>query len=375
VWLWLTAEPGQMTHLYFEASAVVITLVMLGKWLELRAKRQTTSAIRALHALRPPLAHVMLKSGETVDVPVSEVLCGDVVVVMPGERMPVDGELSQGHTQVDESMLTGEPLPVAKALGALLTGGSINGDGQVRMRVTAVGADTVLARIIGLVEDAQAGKAPIQRLVDHVSAVFVPAVLVLAVVTLGGWLWTGHSVELSLIHAVAVLVIACPCSLGLATPAAIMAGTGVAAGFTLTNAPFISFGFDRNSCPGGALFLRNSAYLATSAVVPELPTGNAPRSGSVWVACSGASETVYEWGGGGGAANSRSGTLANTWGVVGESNDCFQGPSVCNGAWNHLAFTYGAGNNMIIYRNGVAVRTCASSACAAAAAQRAVAVC
>jgi P-type Cu+ transporter len=229
VWLWLTAEPGQMTHLYFEASAVVITLVMLGKWLELRAKRQTTSAIRALHALRPPLAHVMLKSGETVDVPVSEVLCGDVVVVMPGERMPVDGELTQGHTQVDESMLTGEPLPVAKALGAPLTGGSINGDGQVRMRVTAVGADTVLARIIGLVEDAQAGKAPIQRLVDQVSAVFVPVVMLVALATLVGWLWAGEPVEVALIRAVAVLVIACPCALGLATPVAIMAGTGVAA--------------------------------------------------------------------------------------------------------------------------------------------------
>jgi len=229
VWLWLTAEPGQMTHLYFEASAVVITLVMLGKWLELRAKRQTTSAIRALHALRPPLAHVMLKSGETVDVPVSEVLCGDVVVVMPGERMPVDGELSEGHTQVDESMLTGEPLPVAKAPSALLTGGSINGDGQVRMRVTAVGADTVLARIIGLVEDAQAGKAPIQRLVDQVSAVFVPVVMLVALATLVGWLWAGESVEVALIRAVAVLVIACPCALGLATPVAIMAGTGVAA--------------------------------------------------------------------------------------------------------------------------------------------------
>ena len=229
VWLWLTAEPGQMTHLYFEASAVVITLVMLGKWLELRAKRQTTSAIRALHALRPPLAHVMLKSGETVDVPVSEVLCGDVVVVMPGERMPVDGELSEGHTQVDESMLTGEPLPVAKAPGALLTGGSINGDGQVRMRVTAVGADTVLARIIGLVEDAQAGKAPLQRVVDQVSAVFVPVVMLVALATLVGWLWAGESVEVALIRAVAVLVIACPCALGLATPVAIMAGTGVAA--------------------------------------------------------------------------------------------------------------------------------------------------
>ena len=229
VWLWLTAEPGQMTHLYFEASAVVITLVMLGKWLELRAKRQTTSAIRALHALRPPLAHVMLKSGETVDVPVSEVLCDDVVVVMPGERMPVDGELTQGHTQVDESMLTGEPLPVAKALGAPLTGGSINGDGQVRMRVTAVGADTVLARIIGLVEDAQPGKAPIQRLVDQVSAVFVPVVMLVALATLVGWLWAGEPVEVALIRAVAVLVIACPCALGLATPVAIMAGTGVAA--------------------------------------------------------------------------------------------------------------------------------------------------
>jgi Cu+-exporting ATPase len=229
VWLWLTAEPGQMMHLYFEASAVVITLVMLGKWLELRAKRQTTSAIRALHALRPPLAHVMLKSGETVDVPVSEVLCGDVVVVMPGERMPVDGELSEGHTQVDESMLTGEPLPVTKAPGALLTGGSINGDGQVRMRVTAVGADTVLARIIGLVEDAQAGKAPIQRLVDQVSAVFVPVVMLVALATLVGWLWAGQPVEVALIRAVAVLVIACPCALGLATPVAIMAGTGVAA--------------------------------------------------------------------------------------------------------------------------------------------------
>ena len=229
VWLWLTAEPGQLPHLYFEAAAVVITLVMLGKWLELRAKRQTTSAIRALHALRPPLAHVMLKSGETADVPVAEVLRGDVVVVMPGERVPVDGELMEGHTQVDESMLTGEPLPVSKAPGAPLTGGSINGDGQVRMRVTAVGAATVLARIIGLVEDAQAAKAPIQRLVDQVSAVFVPVVMLVALATLLGWWWAGQPVELALIRAVAVLVIACPCALGLATPVAIMAGTGAAA--------------------------------------------------------------------------------------------------------------------------------------------------
>lgn len=229
VWLWLTAAPGVMPHLYFEASAVVITLVMLGKWLEVRAKRQTTSAIRALHALRPPVAHVVLKSGETADVPVAEVLRGDTVVVLPGERIPVDGQVQEGHTQVDESMLTGEPLPVAKEPGAPLTGGSINGEGRVLMRVSAVGRETVLSRIIGLVEDAQAAKAPIQRLVDQVSAVFVPVVMAVALATLLGWLAAGEPLEVSLIRAVAVLVIACPCALGLATPAAIMAGTGVAA--------------------------------------------------------------------------------------------------------------------------------------------------
>jgi Cu+-exporting ATPase len=229
VWLWLSTPQGQMPHLYFEASAVVITLVMLGKWLELRAKRQTTSAIRALHALRPPIAHVVLKSGETADVPVAEVLRGDTVVVLPGERIPVDGELIEGRTQVDESMLTGEPLPVGKDLGAALTGGSINGEGRVRLRVSAVGRDTVLSRIIGLVEDAQAAKAPIQRLVDRVSAVFVPVVIAVALATFVGWMVAGQGLEVALIRAVAVLVIACPCALGLATPAAIMAGTGVAA--------------------------------------------------------------------------------------------------------------------------------------------------
>ena len=228
MWLWLTSEPDVMVHLYFEGSAVVITLVMLGKWLEARAKRQTTSAIRALHALRPDVAHLMGLDGE-VDVPVAEVLAGDRLVVKPGERFPVDGTLLEGHTQVDESMLTGEPLPVAKDAGGALTGGSINGEGRVVMQVRAVGSETVLSRIIRLVEDAQAAKAPIQRLVDQVSAVFVPVVLVLALVTLLGWWLTGHTFEVALIHAVAVLVIACPCALGLATPAAIMAGTGVAA--------------------------------------------------------------------------------------------------------------------------------------------------
>lgn len=231
MWLWLTAptdHPGHVPHLYFEASAVVVTLVLLGKWLEARAKRQTTAAIRALHALRPDVVHLLSKTGE-VDVPVAEVMVGDRLVVRPGERIPADGVVTEGQTQVDESMLTGEPLPVARELGGRLTGGSINGDGRIVMQVQAVGSETVLAQIIRLVEDAQAAKAPLQRLVDKVSAVFVPVVLGLALITLLGWLWAGAGTEAALIHAVAVLVIACPCALGLATPAAIMAGTGVAA--------------------------------------------------------------------------------------------------------------------------------------------------
>ncbi|MDP2451983.1 MAG: heavy metal translocating P-type ATPase [Polaromonas sp.] len=229
MWLWLSAEADTMPHLYFEASAVVVTLVLLGKWLEARAKRQTTAAIRALHALRPEVAHVLQGTGEEADLPVAEVLLGDRLVVRPGERIPMDGLLQEGQTQVDESMLTGEPLPVTKQPGDKLTGGSINGDGRVVLQVSAVGSESVLAHIIRLVEDAQAAKAPIQRLVDQVSAVFVPVVLVIALATLLGWLAVGTSVEVALIHAVAVLVIACPCALGLATPAAIMAGTGVAA--------------------------------------------------------------------------------------------------------------------------------------------------
>ena len=257
VWLWLTAAPGTVPHLYFEGSAVVITLVLLGKWLEARAKRQTTAAIRALHALRPELAHLIRgrwpaaatgrpeqsaapsggsdphnvgeRGGLTVDVPVAEVLVGDRLAVLPGERVPVDGTLLEGRTQVDESMLTGEPLPVPREPGDRLTGGSINGEGRVVLQVTAVGSETVLSRIIRLVEDAQAAKAPIQRLVDRVAAVFVPAVLGIAALTLAGWLWSGASFETALIRTVAVLVIACPCALGLATPTAIMAGTGVAA--------------------------------------------------------------------------------------------------------------------------------------------------
>ncbi len=230
VWLWLTAADGQMVHLYFEGSAVVITLVLLGKWLEARAKRQTTEAIRALHALRPERARVITRDGET-EIPIEELLVGDRLVVLPGERLAADGVVLEGETQVDEALLTGEPLPVHKKVDAHVTGGSINGEGRVVVRVTATGTATVLANIIRLVEDAQAAKAPIQRLVDQVSAVFVPVVLVLALLTVLAWWFTGHALEVSLIHGVAVLVIACPCALGLATPAAIMAGTGVAAKF------------------------------------------------------------------------------------------------------------------------------------------------
>jgi len=232
-WLWWThAQAGHGAHgapdLYFESAAVVITLVLLGKALEARAKRQTTAAIRALQALRPDTVNRLGPQGE-VSVPLSQVLVGDTLVVRPGERIPTDGVLTEGSSHVDEAMLTGEPLPVAKAEGDRLTGGAVNGEGRLVMRVLAVGGQTMLAQIIRRVVDAQAAKAPIQRVVDRVSAVFVPTVLVVALLTGLGWWWTGAGGEVALIRAVAVLVIACPCALGLATPAAIMAGTGAAA--------------------------------------------------------------------------------------------------------------------------------------------------
>jgi Cu+-exporting ATPase len=221
------AEHG-MPHLYFEAGAAVITLVLLGKWLEGRAKRQTTEAIRALQALRPETARVR-RAGAEVEVAVDRVGVGEVVVVRPGERVPADGEVIEGRTHADESMLTGESLPVPKGPGDKVTGGAVNAEGLIALSVTAVGAQSVLARIIELVESAQAKKAPIQRLVDRVSAVFVPVVLLIAAATLLGWGLATGNWEHALLNAVAVLVIACPCALGLATPTAIMAGTGVAA--------------------------------------------------------------------------------------------------------------------------------------------------
>ncbi|PZP90848.1 MAG: copper-transporting ATPase [Variovorax paradoxus] len=228
VYLLLAHAAHGTPHLYFEASAVVITLVLLGKWLEARAKRQTTDAIRALNALRPEYARVR-RDGQEHEVPVAEVHSGDEVVVRPGERIPVDGVVLEGASQVDESLITGESLPVAKHAGDTVTGGAVNAEGLLLVRTTAVGAESTLARIVRLVESAQAKKAPIQRLVDRVSEVFVPVVLVIALATLLGWGLVTGNWEAAILNAVAVLVIACPCALGLATPTAIMAGTGVAA--------------------------------------------------------------------------------------------------------------------------------------------------
>ena len=217
-----------MGHYYFESSAVVITLVLLGKWLEARAKRQTVAALRALESLRSTDA-IVRRGGHDVTVPVGQVRVGDIVVVRPGDRVPVDGVVTEGSSHLDESLLTGESLPVSKAVGDSVTGGAVNADGLLVLEATAVGGATMLSQIIKLVEDAQAVKAPIQRLVDKVSAVFVPVVLLISVATFFGWgLLTGDW-QHALLNAVAVQVIACPCALGLATPTSIMAGTGVAA--------------------------------------------------------------------------------------------------------------------------------------------------
>jgi Cu+-exporting ATPase len=226
LYLWLAA--GHAEHLYFEAAAVVIALVLLGRWLEARAKKQTSEAIRLLGQLRPATARV-LRDGVERQVALDDVLLGDRVVALPGERIAVDGVIREGATSVDESMLTGESLPVDRHPGDRVAAGALNATGRIVVETTAVGGDTMLAKIIRLVEDAQAAKAPIQRLVDRIAAVFVPIVLAIAAVTVTGWLVAGAPLATAVINAVSVLVIACPCALGLATPTAIIAGTGVAA--------------------------------------------------------------------------------------------------------------------------------------------------
>jgi Cu+-exporting ATPase len=215
-------------HLYFEASAVVITLILLGRTLEDRARRGTTAAIRALMALRPETA-VIDRGGEPLELPLALVRSGDIAIVKPGARIPVDGTVVEGTSQADESLITGESLPVEKGPGDTVVGGAINGDGLLRVAVTAIGAETRLAHIIAAVQGAQASKAPVQRLVDRISAVFVPVVVGLAVLTFFGWWGVTGDVTAAILNAVALLVVACPCALGLATPTAIMVGTGLAA--------------------------------------------------------------------------------------------------------------------------------------------------
>ncbi len=211
--------------LYFESAAMIITLVMLGKTLEARSKGKTGAAIKTLMDLSPKTATI-LKDGKEYEVHIDDVKTGDIIVVKPGEKIPVDGEIIEGHTTVDESMLTGESIPVEKQFGDKVTGASINKNGYIKFRVTNVGKDTVLAQIIKMVEDAQGTKAPIAKLADKVSAKFVPTVLIIAFLACIGWLITGESLSFAVTVFVAVLVIACPCALGLATPTAIMVGTG-----------------------------------------------------------------------------------------------------------------------------------------------------
>jgi len=225
--VWALAS-GDGEHLYFEASAAVIALVRTGKWLEARARRQAGAAIRALEKLRPERARVR-RDGAEREIAVTELRAGDLIVVRPGERIAADGVVREGASSADESLLTGESLPVPKEPGSAVTGGAVNGEGVLVIEATALGAESRLAQMVRLVEDAQAQKPPVQRLVDRVSAVFVPVVIGIAALTFMGWWLAGAGLEPAAVNAVAVLVIACPCALGLATPAAIMAGTGTAA--------------------------------------------------------------------------------------------------------------------------------------------------
>lgn len=236
LYLWLRPTGGgphaphsaQAAPLYFEASAAVITLVLVGKWLEQRAKHQTTAAIRALHSLRPATAR-RLQAGMATEVPVEQIRVGDLVQLLPGDRAPVDGVVTEGRSHLDLALVTGESLPIVRETGDVVIGGAINLDGVLTLRTTAIGTETVLSRVIRLVENAQAGKAPLQRLVDRASAIFVPVVLGIAALTFLAWWSAAGAWEPALLNAVAVLVIACPCALGLATPTALLVGTGIAA--------------------------------------------------------------------------------------------------------------------------------------------------
>ncbi len=220
--------PAPARAVYFEAASVIVVLILLGRWLEARARGQTGAALQRLAGLQPRVARVE-RAGAEVDLPLEELCVGDILRLRPGERVAVDGTVLDGETWVDEAMLTGEAAPVAKAAGATVTGGTVNGTGSIRYRATRVGSDTTLARIMAMVEDAQGAKLPIQALVDRVTLWFVPAVMALAVLTVAVWLVFGPGPGPALVAGVSVLIIACPCAMGLATPMSIMVGTGRAA--------------------------------------------------------------------------------------------------------------------------------------------------
>ncbi|TDL84901.1 heavy metal translocating P-type ATPase [Meridianimarinicoccus aquatilis] len=222
--------PEGVRAVYFEAAAVIVVLILIGRWLEARAKGRTGAAIQALLGLQVRTARVV-RGGDTVEVDVDALAVGDVILVRPGERIPVDGEVTEGSSNVDESMITGEPVPVQKAAGAAVTGGTVNGTGSLTFKAARVGSDTTLAQIIRMVEEAQGAKLPIQGLVDRVTLWFVPAVMAMSALTVMVWLLVGPDPALTfaLVAGVSVLIIACPCAMGLATPTSIMVGTGRAA--------------------------------------------------------------------------------------------------------------------------------------------------
>ena len=230
LWPTIVMQAGREPETYFDSSTIIVGLILLGRWMEARAKRQTAGAIRALVGLQARTARVV-RGDQEVDVPIEQVLAGDLVRVRPGEKLPVDGIVTEGSSSVDQSMLTGESMPVEKGPGDEVIGATLNGPGSLVFRATRVGRDTVLAQIVRMVEQAQGSKAPIQALADRISAVFVPLVLLLAALTFVVWLVFGPepSFTLGLIAAITVLIIACPCAMGLATPTAIMVGTGRAA--------------------------------------------------------------------------------------------------------------------------------------------------
>jgi Cu+-exporting ATPase len=265
VWLLLSGLPG---HVYFETAAVIITLIMVGKYLEARAKSQTGAAIRALMGLQAKTARV-LRGGQEVDAPVASLRVGEIVIVRPGEKVPVDGVVTSGGSSVDESMLTGESMPVEKRVGDTVIGATINKTGSFQFRATRVGKETALAQIIRMVQQAQGSRAPVQRLVDRVSSVFVPAVIGIALLTFLGWyFFSGVGFTQALIFAVAVLVIACPCALGLATPTAIMVGTGTGAehGILIKNAESL----ERANAIGTVVLDKTGTITAGKPVVTDI---------------------------------------------------------------------------------------------------------